>query len=265
METRSIEREVHIAAPPDVVWRALTEADELMRWFSLDAKVEPGVGGSIWMSWGEGAEGKAPITVWEPLRRAGWAEEYGPVRLAIDFYLEPAQGGTVVRLVHSGFGTGAEWDDQFHMTEGGWTYFMYSLRHYIERHAGTPRVMISAREKINATRDDAYAALLGERGLAAAGTLRGLQPGDRYRITTSSGDVLEGSVIIVQEGIQFGCTIDNLNDALLFVEIEPAGEGEARPSMWLSTYGLSAERVASLRATFSALYRAALLTASLMA
>ncbi len=69
--SRSIAKEVFVNAPPDVVWNALTEAEELTRWFPVRAKVEGGVGGSISLSWGEGAEGRAPITAWEPGRRFG--------------------------------------------------------------------------------------------------------------------------------------------------------------------------------------------------
>lgn len=258
MDTRSIEQEVFIAAAPDAVWRALSDADEIARWFAVQVKLEPRVGGSIWISWGEGAEGTAPITVWEPLRHIGWAEEYGPFRLAVDFYLEPAEGGTIVRLVHSGFGTGAEWDEQFHMTEGGWSYFLHNLRHYLERHAGTPRVMVSVREIAHTTRAAAYAALLGEHGLAAEGRLLGLAAGDRYRVTTTAGDTLEGTVLVVQDAYQIGVSIDNLNDALLLLEIEPAGEDAVRPALWLSTYGLPEQKVVALRARMADLYRAAL-------
>ena len=40
--TRVIEKQIRIAAPTDVVWKALTDAEELTRWFPLDAKVKPG-------------------------------------------------------------------------------------------------------------------------------------------------------------------------------------------------------------------------------
>jgi hypothetical protein len=196
--------------------------------------------------------------VWEPQRRVGWAEQYGPVRLAVDFHLEPAEGGTKLTLVHSGFGTGAEWDEQFHMTEGGWRYFLQNLRYYLERHAGTPRVLVSVREKTKLSRDVAWAMLLGEHGLAASGTLRGLGEGDRYHVTTSAGDVLEGTVLVVQEPYQIAISVDDLNDALLFLEIEPAGEYEVRPGMWLSTYGLGEVELAGLRERFGSLYREAL-------
>ena len=52
-ETRAVEREIEIDAPLAAVWKALTDADELTRWFPLNAGVTPGVGGSVWMSWTE--------------------------------------------------------------------------------------------------------------------------------------------------------------------------------------------------------------------
>ena len=50
-KTRSITKEVRIDAPVEAVWKALTDAAELTRWWPLDAKVKPGPGGFIWMSW----------------------------------------------------------------------------------------------------------------------------------------------------------------------------------------------------------------------
>lgn len=53
--SREVVKESFIAAEPDEVWQALTDARELTRWFPVEARVEPGLGGSIWLSWGEGA------------------------------------------------------------------------------------------------------------------------------------------------------------------------------------------------------------------
>ncbi len=50
-EARAVEREIEIDAPVGAVWKALTDAEELTRWFPLNAGVTPGVGGSVWMSW----------------------------------------------------------------------------------------------------------------------------------------------------------------------------------------------------------------------
>ena len=64
-QPRSSETEIEIDAPIEEVWQALTEGDELSNWFPLEAKVKPGVGGSVWASWGPGVEFVTPIAVWE--------------------------------------------------------------------------------------------------------------------------------------------------------------------------------------------------------
>jgi uncharacterized protein YndB with AHSA1/START domain len=61
--TRQIEKKIQINVPVEAVWKALTDAQELMRWFPLDAKVEPGKGGSIWISWGPPYEGGCKIEI----------------------------------------------------------------------------------------------------------------------------------------------------------------------------------------------------------
>ena len=55
--TRTQEHEIAIDASAEAVWKAITDAEELTRWFVETAKVEPGVGGSFRISWGGGEEG----------------------------------------------------------------------------------------------------------------------------------------------------------------------------------------------------------------
>src|SRR5689334_14016537 len=66
---RALEDRIVLDASVEAVWRALTDAEELMRWFPLQATVEPGVGGTITLSWGESGAGGATIAIWEPNRR----------------------------------------------------------------------------------------------------------------------------------------------------------------------------------------------------
>ena len=44
-----------------------------------------------------------------------------------------------MRLVHSGFGAGAEWDDEFDSISNGWKFERRGLRHYLQRHFGKDR------------------------------------------------------------------------------------------------------------------------------
>jgi uncharacterized protein YndB with AHSA1/START domain len=254
--SRSIVKTVTIDAPPDVVWKALTEADELIRWFPVEARVQAGLGGRVWLSWGPGVEGEAPITAWEPNRRFGWTETRGPVKLAIDFHLEASGGPTVVRLVQSGFGDGAEWDDEFHMTEGGWSYFVEHLRWYLERHRGTPRDLVSFREAVPMPRPEAFERLLAALGLPVEGGGRTEAAPVPYETVTPSGDRLSGTVVAASPGTgQLGFTIREIGDAIAFIETEPH-PGGSRPAFWLSTYGLGG-RLQEVKDRFAALYASA--------
>src|SRR5512134_330311 len=120
---KTIDTVLEIAASPDAVWRALTDPVELTRWFPLEAQVTPGVGGRIRWSWGEPIVSEASIETWEPTRRLRLIEQTNlgdhvtpeegrlPGRV-LEFTLEPREGKTILRLVHSGFGDEAEWENE---------------------------------------------------------------------------------------------------------------------------------------------------------
>ena len=256
--SRSIVQEVVIDAPADVVWRALTDAEELKRWFPIDARVEPRLGGSVWLSWGDGVEGTAPITSWEPERHFGWTETRGPHKLAVDFHVEARGGSTVVRLVHSGFGDGSDWDDEFHMTQGGWSYFIEHLRWYVERHHGTPRAVISFRDPVAMPRVDALARLTAALGLGDQAWIRSARSGESFATETVNGDRISGKLIAVSGATgQLGLMFEEMNGAILFLEMETA-PGGVRAGFWLSTYGLPSDQLAGARTRFEGLYKRAL-------
>jgi uncharacterized protein YndB with AHSA1/START domain len=231
--SREVVTETFIKATTDEVWEALTNARELTRWFPIDARVEPGLGGSIWISWGEGASGQAPITAWEPGRRFGWTETRGPIKLAIDFHIEAREGGTGVRLVQSGFGDGPEWDDEFHMVTGGWAYFITNLTWYLEHHSGVSRDVVGLRDKVNLSVADTFSRLV-----ALTEDLDAV----RFLHSPATG--------------QAGFTIASLNHAILFIEIEP-GKDSCRGGFWLSTYGLG-DQFEGIKTRFTDAYRLAL-------
>jgi uncharacterized protein YndB with AHSA1/START domain len=233
--SREIVKETVVRATTDAVWRALTEADELRRWFPVDARVAPGIGGSIWLSWGAGAEAEAPITGWDPPRHFQWTEPRGPIKLAIDFHIEAQAGGmTRVRLVQSGFGDGPDWDDEFHMLTGGWSYFIAHLHWYLERHRGVPRDLIAFRDEVSLSRPDAFERLC--RALATIDTV---------------------PLVESRHTQQMGVRVPALNDALIFVEMEPHSSG-CRAGFWVSTYGLPRAQLDAARDRFDRLYHAAL-------
>jgi uncharacterized protein YndB with AHSA1/START domain len=261
---RTIEQSVEIAAPIEAVWKALTDADELVRWFPLEARVNPGPGGSIWMSWKNEYQWETPIEIWDPPRRlrlsyglssqptpGGTLEtdpSFGHLQVAIDYHLEARGGGTFLRLVHSGFGPGSEWDEEFDATNRGWIFELGSLRHYLERHRGVARDVVYARVRIDLPREEAWSRVLGADGLRApaAGALR---PGARYALATATGDALEGRVLAFEPPKAFEATVANLNDALMRLNVDDLPLRKVRDvTLWIQTYGLPADQVAALRA-----------------
>ena len=67
--TRTQQHEIVIDAPIEAVWKAISDGEELTRWFVEEATVEPGVGGTITISWGGDEKGQSRIDAWEPNRK----------------------------------------------------------------------------------------------------------------------------------------------------------------------------------------------------
>jgi uncharacterized protein YndB with AHSA1/START domain len=238
---RTIEIEVSVDVAPEEVFRMLTDPAEVSRWFPLEADIELEVGGRVWLSWGPGCEGEAPIHILEPPRRFGWTERYGPVELAVDFHVETRDGVTVVRLVQSGFTASADWDEMYDALLDGWTYFLFNLRHYVRHHRGTPRTMVWRRAETALDRDEVWRRLLAS-GLATPSDTAGGSPAAGQPFTTHLDGLHEGTVVSARPGRHFAGVLPGLDQSVLFVEFEGRHVG-----FWLSTYGLEPSRSAALQ------------------
>jgi uncharacterized protein YndB with AHSA1/START domain len=238
-ETRSAQGQVEINASPERVWRALTDAGELERWFPLDARVEPGPGGTIWMSWRNEFAGAMKILVWDPPRhlQTSWSfhEADQPAQIT-DYVLETRQGKTVLRAVTSGFPLDASWDNWVEGTNRGWAFELRSLKHYLERHAGETRHVVYLRRRIPLTNVEGWARLQGPAGLGA--WLAGGEPFDR------------------RPALQYAAVVSDPPDALFRVSIEP-GAGPASNErdvvLWLSAWGDQERRTAQIRTEWTSL------------
>lgn len=51
-----------------------------------------------------------------------------------DYVLEAEGGKTVLRLVHSGFGSSADWDSEYEGTREGWSACFVGLKEGLEQH-----------------------------------------------------------------------------------------------------------------------------------
>lgn len=271
-EVRQHVTEIEIDATPEQVFRALTEAEEIVRWFAPEAKVEPGpdgnmVGGSYYISWGPGMEGRSTISIWEPYERfAGFEERsqpYGcegdtpvetgtPRRIAVEYQIEALGGGkTRLRLVHSGFGRGAGWDDEFESTQRGWPVLLRNLKHALERHPGVDSTTVSVTAPCPITPEEVW------RRLAARGRLENLKPGDRYSVRLSSGAVLEGTVSAYNPPEMFGGVGENLNDALVTWYCGSDGKGTTVVNVTFTLWGPARDRSNQLHTEWAEQLKAA--------
>jgi uncharacterized protein YndB with AHSA1/START domain len=251
-KTRTIVSEIEIDATIEAVWKALTDAEELTRWLASEARVTPGVGGSMWLSWGEGQSGESRIETWEPGRRliirnlpwdsagdcGGQYDEKAATETPMiqEFILESRGGKTVLRLVDSGIPDSPEWEGMYDGKTRGWLMFFQALRHYLVKHPGKTRNIIVEMRPVQGSLTDAWEKFTGPQGLAASGSFAGTSEGSRYSVTASTGDHFEGEVLINMPPKTLSITIENMDDALLSGTFEDMG-GTTFLYFTLATFG----------------------------
>ncbi len=142
-----IEREVLIEAPIERVWALITEADHFGSWFSdAGAEIELRPGGAMRLSWEEHGTVLARVERVEPPNLFAYRWANGPdVEPAeghstlVEFTLAPAEGGTRVRVVETGFATldttDAERRRQLDDNTEGWGIELGHLAEHAERAA----------------------------------------------------------------------------------------------------------------------------------
>jgi uncharacterized protein YndB with AHSA1/START domain len=243
-DEKKVEAQITIDADAATVWRALTDGEELTRWFPLDARVTPGEGGSIWMSFRGGLDWETPIALWEPNRHLRTADP-APSPLAVDYFIEAQGGQTVLRIVHSGFGADA-WDDELETMHNGWRSFLATLRNYLEQHRGEPRTVAYFRHPVvEMERREAFPRMLEALGVPL------VSEGQHF-----AGPLFEGTADISAPPVNFSGALENLGRGFLMIEIEP-GRGRCRPAVWVSLYGEAAVHAAALQERLSDLVTSA--------
>ena len=207
---RTQELSLTIEAPAADVWKALTDAEELTRWFVPEARVVPGVGGSLWMSWGGGMEGTSHITDWEPNRRMRTADELpsggNPNPNTVDWQLTEEGGRTHLRLLTGGFVEGPKGDAAMESMRRGWTVFLYNLKQLVEHHLGRPG-------------GQHYVTLMAE-GLTSQQlwdrVVKLVSPEPRPGARVTIADV-PGEVVLFEQGAVLGIALDSPKGSLLQV------------------------------------------------
>ena len=175
--------EIVIDAPIEAVWKAISEGEELTRWFVDKATVTPGVGGTISIAWGDADMSSGTIEAWEPnktLRKRlapmdmGAAKADPAVPMIDEYTIERRDGKTVLRLVCSGIPDAKEWDGFYNGTNSGWKSFLRTLRHYLEHNPGKSRTTITIMGKASGTLEETWPRLMD--AVASRGTVVFEQP-----------------------------------------------------------------------------------------
>ena len=249
LEPRAVTREIEIDAPVETVWTALTDARELARWFPLEAQATPGLGGSIWLRWDAADEtDQTRIETWEPgrhLRAVGYGGSWEGI--ATDYYLEGRGGGTVLRVVSSGFGPGEAGESVARSYGTGWDFELRSLRHYLQRHRGRDRRVAWPQVPYQCTDQEAWARITGPGGWLGAEGVAHLPPGARFLARTPDGDDVTGAILVVEAPDQLAATVDRWNDSLLRVMLY-----RRVASVWLATWGVAPAEVDALQRKWQA-------------
>lgn len=258
-ERRLFEMTLDINAAPSEVWRAITEAEELVRWFPLEARVTPGKGGSMLWAWKDAWRWETRIAEWTPEKRLRLiddasrpydgngqpvpADRAQPAHVVIDIELEARGNTTRLRLVHSGFGRGDAWDDELDSVSGGWQFELRSLKQYLERHRGRQRHYAWIHGFTSAPIDSVWTALTGVDGF----NLRppSLTAGVPFTIETTAGDKFSGVTELALPRRDFAGTLNGLEDTYVRLSVFKAA-GATGITVWLATY--SARAAAAVKA-----------------
>ena len=143
-----IDRSIEIQAPPERVWRALTDAAEIAQWFDVTIEGEYGPGREVWMTSTHpdyaGMRFRVRITEAAPPTRLVWRWHPGAVDPNVDysrepettvtFTVEPSGRGTRLTVAETGF------DDialerrakAFADNSQGWTDVLAAIQKYVE-------------------------------------------------------------------------------------------------------------------------------------
>ena len=258
LPARSVEITRDLDAPVELVWKALTDPAEIVRWFPTDAVIDPRPGGRYTISWEGQWQWDMTITDWEPSHRLRMVDRQArpfdadgqpianasPVELALEFTLEARGNRTTLRLVQSGFGHGSTWDDEIDGVTLGWHVELSGLLHYLTHHRGHDRRTVWAHATTDRSLAAVWSQLVAPTGLVTNGVVETHAAGDRCRLVLASGDIIDGTVIFSAPSRQLVVSAESFADGLFRLSLDRAA-GRTMVQIWLSSWRSAPAEVAA--------------------
>ena len=232
-EPRAIELEVEVPGTPEEVWDGDRHRPRHLR-LVHPTEVEEREGGRVPTTWAPARAATATITGLGPAPPLVEEADVGdrgaePPLLATEWLVEARAGGTcVVRMVTSGFGTGADWDDEIEGFTEAMEVALENLRLYRTHFAGEEGTWLRVYADAGGSWADGLAALTAASGSTAP------RPGRGCATAGTGAPALAGSVEHVARGRWQG-------HVLLRVEEPSPGAGE------LGAWGRAATATVQLR------------------
>ena len=145
LKTRDVRFSMRVSADPLAVYKALTSARELTRWWLLGAETDARNAGRVRMVWPRMkdepdhalGEREGTFVDLEPGRKVAWlfkpARGEKGVPPLVSVFINPVRGGACeVILVHSGFGSGGDSERLRRGYARGWEDGLAKLKLYLE-------------------------------------------------------------------------------------------------------------------------------------
>ena len=122
-----IRREVELPGTPEQVWDAVATGNGAAGWMFPTGEGAPTAVGEVWAG--------HTVTVFDPPRHLAVRAESDEFTNALEYQIEAAPGGAVLRYVHSGILTG-DWDAQYDGASRHTDFYLHSLGEYLGHFAG---------------------------------------------------------------------------------------------------------------------------------
>ena len=239
-DERRLEFEVEVPGSPEEVWRAIATGPGISSWY-VPHTVEERAGGAASASFGPGPEMQVAgrVAAWEPPHRIVFDGGEGVDGLAFEWLVEGRDGGTcVVRLINTGFGSGAEWDGQYDAMHEGWQLFLTNLRLHRTHFPGQWATSMLPMAVWTSDRVEAWQRLTDRLGIPAAPAV-----GSRIQVTAPDAPPLAGTVLEAAPW-RLAVLLEEPAPGTAFLAAESYGEATG-VSIWSYLYGPDAGALAA--------------------